>query len=365
MRYVKLDGKPDPEGDDYPPVGLVEASVSGGFCSNWLNDGSVYTFSLCEMCLRSIMNGMKVPPRVSCIFGSGAFDYARDREVFEDDLWEANGGKEKRFYEGRCTERNCDKPSKWRFMTGSGTPVDHEATCDRHRRAKAELLGRYSVPREDVMSPLEMWLRYVCVDPDVPQFFYYAPPVLRNFFPEGPLKDNGGQGLSAIWLPKGISLTGTETALTRGMATTDTPFGSVIVGVCDRDAIRALQCSSLRFNEFGDTTEERVERNKASASKWLTTIGSTKVMHFPDLPLAVAPVFGVMPEVDDPDGEMSLLFVPASVPLDDRLSAIVEDGEENYLDVGSVYLLTRPSAKVVEALWPLVETGEAVISAFY
>lgn len=61
------------------PMGLVDASVSGGFCSPHLTDLVTYTFSLCEACLRRLFGEfMKVPPAVFCGISGGDFSYKDD-----------------------------------------------------------------------------------------------------------------------------------------------------------------------------------------------------------------------------------------------------------------------------------------------
>jgi hypothetical protein len=44
--------------------GLIETVVHGGFHSNKLEDMASYRFSLCEVCLRGLMNKFKVPVEI-------------------------------------------------------------------------------------------------------------------------------------------------------------------------------------------------------------------------------------------------------------------------------------------------------------
>lgn len=46
--------------------GLIEATVSGGYKSDSLSDGTTYTFSLCENCLDELFNQFKVPVDETC-----------------------------------------------------------------------------------------------------------------------------------------------------------------------------------------------------------------------------------------------------------------------------------------------------------
>ena len=45
-----------PQGSMY---GLIEATVSGGYESNYLGDGDVHTFSLCERCVSNLIGKFK------------------------------------------------------------------------------------------------------------------------------------------------------------------------------------------------------------------------------------------------------------------------------------------------------------------
>ena len=40
--------------------GLIEVTVTGGYCSTHLADGSSYTFSLCEKCLVELFESFKI-----------------------------------------------------------------------------------------------------------------------------------------------------------------------------------------------------------------------------------------------------------------------------------------------------------------
>lgn len=42
--------------------GLIEAVVSGGYSSSFVGDETSLKFSICEDCLKSIINNFKIPP---------------------------------------------------------------------------------------------------------------------------------------------------------------------------------------------------------------------------------------------------------------------------------------------------------------
>ena len=45
--------------------GLIEVTVSGGYFSPALNDGTHYTFSMCEHCLKELFETFKIEPKLS------------------------------------------------------------------------------------------------------------------------------------------------------------------------------------------------------------------------------------------------------------------------------------------------------------
>jgi len=50
------------EGDTHMGYyGLVNAKVSGGYCSTALSDAFIYRFSLCEKCLKAIFDSCTIP----------------------------------------------------------------------------------------------------------------------------------------------------------------------------------------------------------------------------------------------------------------------------------------------------------------
>jgi hypothetical protein len=63
--------------------GLVEATVSGGFFSSHLEDGQVYTFSLCESCLYDLFCKFKYPCETNnYLFNDGnSLKYYSEKEL--------------------------------------------------------------------------------------------------------------------------------------------------------------------------------------------------------------------------------------------------------------------------------------------
>lgn len=51
-----------PNGEPLGYYGLIDAHVMGGYYSPLLEDGASYTFSLCEVCVKELMDSFKYPP---------------------------------------------------------------------------------------------------------------------------------------------------------------------------------------------------------------------------------------------------------------------------------------------------------------
>lgn len=48
--------------------GLIEISVQGGYWSNYIGDGTRYTFSICEKCLIELFASFKIEPEKEEMF---------------------------------------------------------------------------------------------------------------------------------------------------------------------------------------------------------------------------------------------------------------------------------------------------------
>ncbi len=95
--------------------GLVNVEVSGGYVSTpgngkgALDDGTIYTFSLCEFCLDFLFARAKVPPVLTDICATresrGAFEPAADR--VQRDEWR----KDKASFAAEAARRDA---ARWR-----------------------------------------------------------------------------------------------------------------------------------------------------------------------------------------------------------------------------------------------------------
>lgn len=134
MPLVYKENRPSGEhfGDNSGPHGLVDAEVSGGYHSHFLNDMSNYRFSLCEKCLRELFTSFKVPPKVWLYPPSDTDTYADDLEAFNRRLWRQSDAFEARFAEGRCNANEAcnNKATVVKFCSESMTS---ELSCDEHK----------------------------------------------------------------------------------------------------------------------------------------------------------------------------------------------------------------------------------------
>lgn len=112
--------------------GLVEASVSGGYMSRSLFDGSTYIFSLCEACLREMFDRFQTPPTIKGWLPGGAGQtYAEDQAAHRRRVWRRTSGPSERFAKRVCNfEEGCSLPAEFvRFQSGRMVP---ECVCKNH-----------------------------------------------------------------------------------------------------------------------------------------------------------------------------------------------------------------------------------------
>lgn len=119
---------------DDSPYGLVGAKVRGHYHSVHLSDGSDYTFSLCELCLRQMFDEFAIKPRVESVFDEDTLvetPYADDKSWYLHTLWRDAKGLEKKLAEDLCNAtEDCPNESKYRgFSSGFLT---NECVCEEH-----------------------------------------------------------------------------------------------------------------------------------------------------------------------------------------------------------------------------------------
>lgn len=130
---------PDVEGwNGQSPDGLIETKVRGHYDSTDLSDTTIYQFSLCEKCLRTLFNGFVIPPKVGEYFLDGSGEsfldedtYERERAMHETRMWRNGGGHILKMQQGLCNEtKDCPNKAIWRRLNMSH--VTWDACCEEH-----------------------------------------------------------------------------------------------------------------------------------------------------------------------------------------------------------------------------------------
>lgn len=94
--------------------GLIEATVSGGYDSTHLDDGDVYTFSLCEGCLKALIDSFKL--------------YAKQGNyLFPEEDNPPDFDRRKYVGEGICfwSDLSDEEKAKWRKSIMEDSILDH------------------------------------------------------------------------------------------------------------------------------------------------------------------------------------------------------------------------------------------------
>lgn len=207
------------QGDVY---GLVEHSLSGHYSSDHLTDTTVYTFSLCEKCLRALFNGFTVPPRLAHYHAAtGELDpsepgraYAEDREWHEFSVWLRAGGQEKKLATGRCTYReHCIAPQAYREFSSS--ELSHLAPCEAHKGLPRALnctfvpialvagipARRQDYSDADRLRVLAAWLTFGVHPGYVITWLTYLPSCVRDAIHLPPDTGRDTPRVGGLWVP--------------------------------------------------------------------------------------------------------------------------------------------------------------------
>jgi hypothetical protein len=169
----------------------LESKVSGGYCSDHLLDMTKYEWAMCELCLRTMFNGFKVPPTTFCLSTLKYESYSKDLEYYNYMLWERNGGKENARQDGRCTFDNLctDKGDYHLFQDGE---LSHEVVCEKHIGDHISILYEYtkyiSLNEKEQSPANKAFLAMHFMDEllkniskDNPIYIRFMPIVLMNF----------------------------------------------------------------------------------------------------------------------------------------------------------------------------------------
>jgi len=116
------------------PHGLHEAQVTGGYDSYHLLDMNVYTFSICEECLRKLFMVAKIPPQVHDVQERAREDYTfeDDQKAYEYREWKSLGGFHQAYLNKKCNaETLCPKKALYTVMLNDEFTED--SCCEEHK----------------------------------------------------------------------------------------------------------------------------------------------------------------------------------------------------------------------------------------
>jgi len=193
------------------PCGLIEAKVGGGYSSPILSDCINYTFTLCEYCLRELFDACVIPPTVS---GQAGYEsYAEERKWYEERMWRASGGKEKKFEIGICNaNKDCTNIATWREFK-SACLDGKTIVCDEHKKSQtynntvwgkiSDLLsdGNKELIVKAYLKALEEPNEYSHKQPVRPGmivYFQFVPECMKDLIIDMPKDD---EDTSCLWAP--------------------------------------------------------------------------------------------------------------------------------------------------------------------
>lgn len=353
------------------PHGLVDAKVSGGYDSRWLFDITTYTFSFCEKCLRGLFEKCAIKPGVNDYAHGGAERYEDDSVAFHHRAWDDSGGKLAKFLAGGCThDPACPNPPRWRRWC-SDSLCDDEAFCDAHRRrgtcSNVEILPignlgtiqrdpvtRLPKTREDGLAILAAWLPHAVRSDTLPTYWQHAPSPFDFVSPEGARERHQHGTHYAVWMPDHQSeddFTPHEIALLAELAQADCfdlPGGKLYLGT-NRKALKPFLGRELLAAHIlpGLHKHERAYRR---VEKWIASQPwAGQLVYWRHVPAEATGAFNLLPDIDDPRGEMALVWSPQQLDdaPDDELHAL--GAEQVCIEGGSLWLLLPGQRERFEA----------------
>lgn len=127
------------------PHGLHKATVSGGYDSEELLDGHLYTFSICEACLRRMFIVAKIKPIVSDYIASQESSWEEDQEYYEYKMWRKSGGFHQAYLNKKCNMvKDC--PNKAEYTQLVSDEFTETASCEEHKDRNAGCINCKMVP---------------------------------------------------------------------------------------------------------------------------------------------------------------------------------------------------------------------------
>lgn len=129
--YEEINGKDAPL-DLY---GLVSASVSGNYESIHLSDCTTYSFSLCELCLRTMFDSFKIKPtcKLYMIEPNKPVDYNEDKKMYDFSIWKQEGKDHIAYLNGLCNQfKNCPNKAIYSIY-GHDDEFTEDSACEEHK----------------------------------------------------------------------------------------------------------------------------------------------------------------------------------------------------------------------------------------
>lgn len=196
--------------------GLIGA-VRGGYESKHLLDSVSYQFLVCELCLRTLFDKMKISPRVLDPY-EGFIPYAQERQQYARSMWRESEHPLHRLLNGKCNAvEECTKTATLRvFYTGS---LSNDCCCEDHRKWFGAMNAEF-VPFDllntkadhemhigDTPKIVSAYLRTVCPR-DQSMYFKYLTEHMSDLFGfDWRTHPHVAEWAAALWVPAGQDIT--------------------------------------------------------------------------------------------------------------------------------------------------------------
>lgn len=135
---------------DQTPLGLFNATVSGGYDSYHLLDSNQYIFNFCEKCLRQLFIQCKIKPDIryaNCNTEGGFTEetWEADQSMYEYKVWCDNGGHHQAYLDKLCnTKKDC--PNKAVYTVFSYDHFTEDSSCEEHKDVWSRSFSTKLVP---------------------------------------------------------------------------------------------------------------------------------------------------------------------------------------------------------------------------
>lgn len=200
------------------PDEAFEISVSAGFDSWHLLDGTTYTYSMCEECLRKLFQNFAIKPRCRSYIHGEEVDFSVDEARYQDRLWTKSGGKAAKLKQGLCNyNAACTAAARWAHVMDE---LRGEALCDEHKVAISQDCSMFIPIQDPISFPWDPkrtqaqqdqiifgFLQENCHKADAITYFDIAPAIMLDWAKATIPDYRKIQVHSALWVPRGASVT--------------------------------------------------------------------------------------------------------------------------------------------------------------